>query len=333
MKNILITGASGFIGSFLVEEAIKRGYRTFAGIRSSSSKGYLQHKNLHVFEMDFSNSEKLKQQIENNAAIHGKFDVVVHSAGLTKSTVLDEYYKVNLHNTERLVDALIELDMVPERFVFLSSLASYGPGRGSDPVAETHEQAPITAYGKSKLAAEKMLATKSQFPYVIVHPTTVYGPREKDLLVLIQSLNQHLELYIGNTQQQLSFIHVADVCKAVFLSIEQPITSRNILLSDTVNYTAKEFNDLVKQVLGKKTLPIIVPVPVAKVAAQLSEWVGNLRGRTPVLNKERLKEFQAPNWAVDASLLKNMGFTPDYPLQEGLKHTIEWYKNNGWIKK
>jgi len=90
---------------------------------------------------------------------------------------------------------------------------------------------------------------------------------------------------------------------------------------------------LVKQVLGKKTLPIIVPVPVAKVAAQLSEWVGNLRGRTPVLNKERLKEFQAPNWAVDASLLKNMGFTPDYPLQEGLKHTIEWYKNNGWIKK
>ena len=223
--------------------------------------------------------------------------------------------------------------MVPERFVFLSSLASYGPGRGSDPVAETHEQAPITAYGKSKLAAEKMLATKSQFPYVIVHPTTVYGPREKDLLVLIQSLNQHLELYIGNTQQQLSFIHVADVCKAVFLSIEQPITSRNILLSDTVNYTAKEFNDLVKQVLGKKTLPIIVPVPVAKVAAQLSEWVGNLRGRTPVLNKERLKEFQAPNWAVDASLLKNMGFTPDYPLQEGLKHTIEWYKNNGWIKK
>lgn len=332
MKNILITGASGFIGSFLVEEALKRGYRTFAGIRSSSSKGYLNHPDLHLFEMDFSDKEKLQHQLQKNAAAFGPFNVVVHSAGLTKSRVLDEYYQVNLHNTERLVEALIELEMVPERFVFLSSLASYGPGQGKEPVAETNLQAPITAYGKSKLAAEQMLATHNQFPYVIVHPTTVYGPREKDLLVLIQSLNQHLELYIGNTRQQLSFIHVADVCKAVFLSIDQPIVARNILLSDTANYTAKEFNNMVKAVLGKKTLPIVVPVPIAKAAAQVSEWVGNLRGVTPVLNKERLKEFQAPNWGVDATVLKQLGFTPDYPLQKGLEHTIEWYKKNGWLK-
>jgi dihydroflavonol-4-reductase len=257
---------------------------------------------------------------------------VVHAAGLTKSRVLEEYYQVNLHNTERLVDALIELGMVPERFVFISSLASYGPGQGRIPVAETNIQAPITAYGKSKLAAEQMLATKNQFPFVIVHPTTVYGPREKDLLVLIQSLNKHLELYIGNTEQQLSFIHVQDVCKAVFLSINQPIIAQNILLSDTDNYTAKEFNNMVKSVLGKKTLPIVVPVPIAKAAAQVSEWVGNLRGVTPVLNKERLKEFQASNWGVDATVLKQLGFTPDYPLQKGLEHTIDWYKKNGWIK-
>ena len=101
-----------------------------------------------------------------------------------------------------------------------------------------------------------MLATKNQVPFVIVHPTTVYGPREKDLLVLIQSLNQHLELYIGNTQQQLSFIHVADVCKAVFISIDQPILAQNILLSDTFNYTAKEFNHLVKGVLGLSLIHI-----------------------------------------------------------------------------
>lgn len=332
MKNILITGASGFIGSFLVEEALKRGYRTFAGIRSSSSKGYLNHPSLHLFEMDFSNKEKLQNQLRKNSEAFGPFDLVVHAAGLTKSRVLDEYYKVNLHNTERLVDSLIELSMVPERFVFLSSLASYGPGEGTTPVAETNIQAPITAYGKSKQAAEQMLATKNQFPFVIVHPTTVYGPREKDLLVLIQSLNQHLELYIGNTQQQLSFIHVADVCKAIFLSIDQPIIAKNILLSDTFNYTAKEFNQLVKGVLGKKTLPIVVPVPIAKAAAHVSEWLGNLRGVTPVLNKERLKEFQAPNWAVDATVLKKLGFTPDFPLQKGIEHTIEWYKRNGWIK-
>lgn len=331
MKNILITGASGFIGSFLVEEALKRGYRTFAGIRSSSSIDFLNHPDLHVFEMDFLNQEKLQKQLSKNAAEFGAFDVVIHSAGLTKSRVINEYYQVNLYNTERLVDAFIQLEMVPKRFVFLSSLASYGPGQGKSPVAETSLQFPITAYGKSKLAAEEMLATKNQFPYIIIHPTTVYGPREKDLLVLFQSLNQHIELYIGNKTQQLSFIHVFDVCKAVFLSIDQPIVSKHILLSDTFNYSAQEFNQRAKSVLGKKTLPIVVPIPIAKLAAHVSEWVGNLRGVTPVLNKERLKEFQASNWGVDATVLKQLGFIPDYPLQAGLAHTIAWYKNNGWL--
>ncbi len=331
MKNILITGASGFIGSFLVEEALDRNYQTFAGVRSSSSRNYLSNPDLKLFEMDFNNQALLEEQLKKQADLFGRFDYIIHSAGLTKSRFPQEYFHVNQGNTERFINALVNTGMIPDKFIFISSLASYGPGKSGIPIHEGKEQSPITAYGKSKLAAEQFLHKMSGFPYVIVHPTTVYGPREKDLLVLIQSMNRHLELYIGSKKQDLSFIHVSDVCKAVYLTIDQPIVKRQLILSDTFNYPAPEFNDIVKKILNKKTLPLVVPVTIARAAAHVSEWIGQLQGRTPIFNRERLSEFEAENWAVDATALQQLGFVPDLPLREGLTQTIEWYKQNGWL--
>ncbi len=335
MKNILITGASGFIGSFLVEEALKKNYRTFAGMRSSSSTAWLQepHPHLHFLELDFSNEAILENQLKKNAAGFGRFDIIIHSAGLTKSIVPSDYFRVNHTNTETLVNSLIRLNLVPDKFILISSLAAYGPGKsGGLPIDTLQLQQPVTAYGKSKLAAEQFLKQTVDFPFIIINPTTVYGPREKDLLVLIQSINQHLELYIGSKKQQLSFIHVADVCKAVFLSIDQPIVNQALIISDTFNYAAPEFNGLVKKILGKKTVPLVVPVGIARLAAKLSDRIGQYQQKTPIFNSERLSEFEADNWAVDAKPLVQLGFTPDYPLEAGLKHTIDWYKAQGWIK-
>ncbi|KAF0242706.1 MAG: NAD-dependent epimerase [Chitinophagaceae bacterium] len=332
MPNILITGASGFIGSFLVETALQKGYTTFAGVRNSSSKAYLNHANLYLLELDFSNQLVLENQLSTCAKEYGRFDFVVHVAGLTKSIFPQAYFDVNLGNTQRFVQALINTGLTPNKFIFISSLASYGPGVvGGAPITIAQKQAPVTAYGKSKLAAEQFLQQTPDFPFVILHPTTVYGPREKDLLVLIKSINQGIELFIGNKQQQLSFIHVADVCKAVFLSIDVPIVNTALLLSDTMNYAATEFNGMVKNILAKKTIQLIVPVTLARICAKIADQIGKLKGSTPIFNSERLNEFEANNWAVDASPLKALGFVPDYPLQQGLIHTIDWYKQQGWL--
>lgn len=331
-KNILITGASGFIGSFLVEEAIKRHYQTFAGIRATSSKKYLIDPEIHFLELDFSNNTSLDTSLNDFADKFGTFDFIIHCAGVTKAKNISTYYQVNFENTKQFVYALKRNSLVPGKFVYISSLASFGPGKNTSPIAAHHIQQPLTAYGRSKLQAEQFLYAIQGFPFLIINPTAVYGPREKDILFLLKSIEKHLEVYIGNTRQLLSFVHVQDLCEAVFLCMESSVINQSFLVSDMNVYTPKMFNDIVKAHLNKKTISFIIPVPLARLFALLSEMMGLISGETPVLNRERLKEFEAVNWSVESSEISKLGFVPQYSLDEGLKQAIYWYKEQGWIK-
>jgi UDP-glucose 4-epimerase len=171
-----------------------------------------------------------------------------------------------------------------------------------------------------------------EFPFIIINPTAVYGPRDKDFFVLLQSINNHLELYIGNDQQQLSFVHVSDLVDAIFIAMESKANQQNILVSDLGVYTSKQVNQLIKQQLNKKTIPIIISPSVAHVLAIILEKLGKIRGKIPVLNRERLKEFKAPNWSVDCTELAALGFQPKFDLENGLKNAIGWYREHGWMK-
>ena len=331
-KNILITGASGFIGSFLVEEAIKRNYRTFAGIRNSSSKKYLTLPDIHFIELDFSNDISLDSALINFTKLYGKLDYVIHNAGITRAKTNEAYDQVNFENTKRFVRALQRNKQVPEKFMYISSLASFGPSADDKPITYQHIQKPLTGYGKSKMKAEEFLYATPFFPFLIINPTTVYGPRDKDVFFLLQLIEKHFEFYIGNKEQLLSFVHVLDLCRAVFISMESEAINQNFLVSDLAAYTAKRFNEIVKSGLHKKTISIVLPISLIRALAFITEGVGKLSGRVPILNKERLKEFEASNWSVDASEMVSLGYLPQYGLEEGLKNTIDWYKEQGWIK-
>jgi nucleoside-diphosphate-sugar epimerase len=161
----------------------------------------------------------------------------------------------------------------------------------------------------------------------------VYGPRDKDFFFLLKSLNQGVEMYINNTKQQLSFVHVSDLVEAIFIAMESDILQKKLIVSDGENYTSLQFNNLVKTYLNKKTFKIIVPASIAYIAAVASECVAYFTKKTPLLNRERLKEFKAKNWSVEAKTIKELGYKPKYTLTNGLKETIDWYKNNGWFKK
>ena len=164
---ILITGASGFIGSFIVEEALKRGFETWAAVRKSSSKKYLQDERIRFIELDFSSQEKLEQQL-----MDCHFDYVVHAAGATKCLHQEDFFRINTEGTKHLVNALQTLQMPLKRFVYISSLSIMGAIREQQPYEEIHETdeaKPNTAYGKSKLEAEEFLSTlSSPFPYIRV---------------------------------------------------------------------------------------------------------------------------------------------------------------------
>ena len=172
---ILITGANGFIGSFIVAEGIHREYEVYAGIRSTSSRKYLPE-GVQTVELSFDNKERLKAEL----IALGRFDYIIHNAGVTKCNQKTDFDKVNYGYTRNFVEALIESDMTPQKFLFVSSMAAFGPGdpKTLEPVRLSDTPKPDTLYGVSKLKAEQFIAAQKDFPYLFLRPTGVYGPRE-----------------------------------------------------------------------------------------------------------------------------------------------------------
>lgn len=331
-KNILVTGASGFIGSFLIEAALKRNYQTVAGLRATSSKKYLNDPAVRFLDMDFSTDESLDQAIQTFVTNYGNIHYVIHNAGVTRAKKNDEYDKVNFENTQRFVAALQRNQQVPIKFVLISSLAAYGPAQNNQSVTVYHAKKPLTAYGRSKLKAETFLFSQPDFPFVIINPTTVYGPKDKDVFFLIESIHKGIEMYIGHRKQRLSFVHVEDLCNAIFLAMESSALQSQFLISDLQVYTSAEFNLHVKNILQKKTISLVFPIWLVRSIAVVVETIGKISGKVPILNQERLKEFEAKDWSVNSHEIVQLGYHPKYNLEKGLNHTIQWYKDKNWLK-
>jgi len=324
----LITGASGFIGSCLVNEAIERGYRVYAGVRAHSSRAYLDHPAINFIELDLDDPVAVDKTLKNFKNIP---DFVIHAAGITKALHRDEYRKINFERTRDLVRALIHYGLVPDKFLYISSLSSFGPGGKDAPITIYQERQPLSEYGRSKLQAERFLYGLQDFPSVIINPTAVYGPRDKGFLLVMKCIQKHLDLRIAGAGGQLSFMHVDDLCQAIFLCMESAPLRQQFLVSDLATYTGKDFNDIVRSVLQKKTISLTLPAWVAKGAAWAAEMAGRMSDKPVLLNRDRFPEFAAANWSVDCSDIVKLGFRPRHDLEQGLGQTIRWYQKEGWI--
>ena len=298
---ILVTGASGFIGSFIVEEALKRGFETWAAVRGSSSKAYLQDERINFIELNLSSKEQLVEQLRSHT-----FDYVVHAAGVTKCLDKRDFRRINTEGTKNLVTALMELQMPLKRFVFVSSLSVFGAIREKQPyeeIRETDTPQPNTEYGRSKLEAEQWLeklsensersessedSDKKPFPYVILRPTGVYGPREKDYFLMAQSIKQHSDFAVGYRRQDITFVYVSDVVQAVFLALEKGQAGRKYFLSDGEVYQSTTFSDLIHEELGRPWwIRITAPVWVLRIVTFCGEYIGRMTGKVTALNNDK----------------------------------------------
>ncbi len=329
MKKVLITGASGFIGSFLVQEALNQGFEVYAGMRTSSRKDFLSDPRINFIELGLSWKELIVEKLVYYEKEIGRFDCVIHCAGLTKSYKKEDFERVNFQYTKNIIEALIEANCVPNKFVYLSSLAAYGPGneQSMQPINDSSNPNPISYYGKSKLKSEKFIHGLKDFPYLIFRPTGVYGPREKDYFLIYKSIKNHMETYIGSSKQQLSFIYVKDLAGLIIKSLESDICEKSYFVTDGNSYTSKEFSKIIKTHLNVKTISIVFPKTFVKFIAFCLEKIFALFGKTPTLYTEKYKEISSSNWLCDSSsAMKDFDFTPKYDLQKGLKETISWYK-------
>lgn len=335
-KNILITGASGFIGGFLVEKALAKNFNVWAGVRKNSNKEYLQDERIQFIDLSFSDKEKLIQQLQDFVNRNGKFDYIIHNAGVTKCLNTADFDKINFQYTVNLVDALSEIGCVPEKFILMSSLSAFGIGdeKNYTPIKLTDKPNPNTAYGVSKLKAENYLKSKKGFPYMILRPTGVYGPREKDYFMMVKTVKSGLDVGAGFKSQHLTFIYVKDLVNVAFLALESELLDKEYFVADGDVYTDKEYTALIKDILGKKhVFSIKVPLGLLKVISSAAEGISKISKKPSTLNNDKFKIMKQRNWECDVyPLMRDLNFHPQYNLKRGLQESIQWYIDNGWLK-
>ncbi len=334
MKKILITGASGFIGSFLVEEALKNNYEVYAGIRETSSKQFLQDDRIKFFHTSLNDKDKLTKSFIEFKENYGAFDFVIHNAGATKVRNNEDFLKINDQFTRNITEALIESKCLIQKFIFISSLAAFGPGDDKSmlPIKESDTPNPVSLYGKSKLSAENYLKSLKNFPYLVFRPTGVYGPREKDFLIFFKTLMSRVEPYIGFKAQQLSFIYVKDLCSLIIQSLESIHEDKAYFVADGTAYSSLEFAIISKKKLKVKTLKLYIPVLIARGFVFITGFISKLFGGSPTLTNEKINEISKLNWQCEIkSIEKDFNFVAKFNLAKGVDETIDWYKKHGWL--
>ena len=212
MESVLITGASGFIGSFIVEEALKRRFGVWAGIRSTSSKKYLKNRKIHFLELDFAHPNELRAQLSGHKGTYNKFDYIIHCAGVTKCSDKKTFDYVNYLQTKYFIDTLKALNMVPKQFIYISTLSVFGPVREKDYTPIEADDIPESLENKLNGALvewEKMYGAESsgkslamRFEGIIKRACRQEGQR---VVILVEEYDKPMLQAIGDDALQKSF--------------------------------------------------------------------------------------------------------------------------------
>lgn len=316
----LVTGATGFIGSHLVETLIKEGFGVTCLTRCTSNFRYLEGLNVSFMEGDCTDPGSL-------SGIRG-FDYVFHLAGLTKASSEDESYRVNEKGTENIVRAVLRFNPGVRRFVYLSSLAAAGPSTEGKPLKEDLEPNPVSVYGRTKLGGEKfVLEQKGKLPFTIIRPPAVYGPRDRDLLVFFKMIKFGLIPYWGKSYY--SFLYVEDLINGIILSALKAEGDGEIFyMSDGNVYSLDYIIDSISQALQCWPIKVVIPKCIMPFLGALTE---KMKGCN-IINPDKIREIRHTHWACDPTKsMEKLGFSPKVKIKEGAKWTADWYRIHNWL--
>lgn len=329
----LVTGASGFIGSSLVEELTSQGWEVRALLRHSSRLDNLANQRFERAEGSLGDKKSLERAVQG-------VDFVFHLAGSVRARTQEEFYKANAQGTRNLAEAVSQRKGNPlSRFVYVSSLAAGGPQEEFDLRVESYPDVPVSDYGASKLQGEKeLLIFKDKFPISILRPPMVYGPRDKDVFIFVKSVNRNLVPLLkpssSSANKHYSVIHVKDLCRAIYqaaLASEVP-SGEVFYVSEDQTYTMEEIYATIAQALNRKPIHLRLSPSLLKGVTSLLMLAQRFTGKTFALNSDKLNEILADYWICSNQKAKvQLNFEPEFDFRSGMKNTVQWYQQEHWI--
>ena len=338
MKKVLIIGAGGFIGGFIAAEGLRRGLDVWVGVRASTSLRWLSDERLRRVVLDYDSPEAVRRALSEALPEGEKWDYIIHNLGATKCTRFSDFNLINYEYLRTVVEALKAIDKVPEKFLLMSSLSAVGPAdeRHYTPIDESTPVNPNTRYGLSKIKAEQYLEYRSGIPYVIFRATGVYGPHEKDYLMMIKSIDSHWDFGVGFRRQMLTFIYVEDLVNAMYDALASDKTlNRRYIIAEPRAYSQREFRTLVSKALGRRmVIPVRLPMWMVYIASTIAEKIGVMRGKPSTLNRDKYKIMKQRNWMCDVTPAeRDFGFTVAFPLERGVEETVKAYLAEKQVSK
>jgi nucleoside-diphosphate-sugar epimerase len=330
---ILVSGASGFIGSGLVSTLVAQGHEVSALMRQSASADFLKGVPFTRVTGDILDLDSLKRACQN-------IDAVYHLAGLTAARSREEYFKFNAEGTKNLATAALSAKGV-KRFIYVSSLAASGPSFGLAPKVESDPNHPVSMYGESKLRGELYLdELKGQLPFIVIRPPMVYGPRDKNVYLFFKSIQKNWMLVLPSKtptgHKYYSAIHVDDLIQALAnaMTCGQDLFDRGerFNVSDGQIYTYERIMSLISAELKVNPIKIKIPGSLVSALASGGTFAGKLLNRSLPLNRDKYNELISDYWICSSQkAFDKLSLKPKYTLETGVPQTVAWYKVNGWL--
>ncbi|OGU30532.1 MAG: hypothetical protein A2X67_00715 [Ignavibacteria bacterium GWA2_55_11] len=324
--NILVTGATGFIGSHLVEKLLADGLRVRCIVRPGRTVGtWIDGLPLDVVEADLTASTSLDAAFEN-------VDTVIHVAGVTKAKRERDYMHGNVDATSSLLRAAGRAGV--RRFTFISSQTVAGPSPDGRPLTEDDPCRPLTAYARSKRECELMcLDAATSIPMTIIRPSAVYGPRDRDTLEMFRWVRYGIRPVIGSADKTLSLVHVRDLVEGIFAAtFDNRGAGRLYFVADSEPYRFDNIIEALSRVMNKQPVAIHFPSGLLFTVAAIVQGVSFFGTRPAVLSIDKARDMIQSHWVCNPNrIAQEIGFRSILRVSEGFQETYDWYRANRWL--
>ncbi|KAA3611311.1 MAG: NAD-dependent epimerase/dehydratase family protein [Calditrichaeota bacterium] len=324
---VLITGANGFIGSSLAKKLVNQKHTVRCFVHSSSNIRWLTDLKAELFYGNLFDKVSLKNALKD-------VDIVYHLAGATKVVNTSDYNRINYIGTKTLIDTIVENKIKLRRFLFVSSQAAYGPANSLEPITENRFPKPLTLYGKSKLKAQQYIESfTDRIPFTIIIPSSVYGPRETDLLDFFKTTKMGIIPKLGGSDKYLSLVHVNDLTDGMIEAGKSDVANgKKYFLTNPIPYSWSEIARVTLNYFGKGAVRVNIPLPLMNCVAAATELFSKITKKQKILSRQKVIEIKQDFWICSPAQAKNdFGWEAKIDLEEGIKETLGWYVAKGWL--